>query len=44
MALDGLGLEPHEVLSIGDKPENDIHPPRSLGMNAMHIHEAWQFV
>lgn len=43
MALDNLGLEPHEVLSIGDTPENDIYPPQSLGMNAMHIHDAWRY-
>lgn len=44
MALAKLDLKPHEVLSIGDKPKNDIHPPQSLGMNAMHIHEAWRYV
>lgn len=43
MALDGLGLEPWEVLAIGDTPENDIYPPQSLGMNAMHIREAWKY-
>ncbi|MCQ1535587.1 HAD family hydrolase [Methanosarcina sp. KYL-1] len=43
MALDRMGLEPWEVLSIGDTPENDIFPPRSLGMDAMHIHEAWRY-
>src|SRR5450759_3298768 len=36
MAFDRLGFEPWEVLSIGDTPENDIYPPQSLGMNAMH--------
>ena len=43
IALDNLGLEPWEVLSIGDTPENDIYPPQSLGMNAMHIHNAWKY-
>lgn len=43
LALEKLGLEPGEVLSIGDTPENDIYPPQSLGMNAMHIHEAWKY-
>ncbi|KKG10364.1 HAD family hydrolase [Methanosarcina sp. 2.H.A.1B.4] len=43
MALDRLGLEPWEVLSIGDTPENDIYAPQSLGMNAMHIHSAWKY-
>jgi putative hydrolase of the HAD superfamily len=40
MALDKLGLEPCEVLPIGDTPENDIYPPQSLGMNAMLISDA----
>jgi putative hydrolase of the HAD superfamily len=43
MALDGLRLEPWEVLSIGDTPETDIYPPQSLGMNAMHIRNAWRY-
>ena len=43
LALDQLGLEPWEVLSIGDTPENDIYPPQSLGINAMHIREAWKY-
>lgn len=44
MALDGLKLEPWEVLSIGDTPENDIYAPQSLGINAMHIRDAWRCV
>ena len=44
MALEGLGLQPWEVLSIGDTPENDIYPPQSLGMNAMNIRDAWRYV
>jgi putative hydrolase of the HAD superfamily len=40
MALDRLGLEPWEVLSIGDTPENDIYPPQSPGMDAMLISDA----
>ncbi|MDR7664773.1 HAD family hydrolase [Methanosarcina sp. Z-7115] len=43
MALDRLGLEPREVLSIGDTPENDIYPPQSLGMNGIHIRNAWKY-
>lgn len=38
-----LGLQPHEILFIGDSFENDIHPSRGLGMKAMHIEEAWRF-
>ena len=30
MALDGLKLEPWEVLSIGDTPENDIYALKVL--------------
>lgn len=43
MALERLGMEAWEVLSIGDTPENDIYPPQSLGMNAIHIHDAWRY-
>ncbi|WP_094226758.1 HAD family hydrolase [Methanolobus psychrotolerans] len=43
-ALGLLGLEAHEVLSIGDTPENDIFPPQELGMQAMHIRDAWKEV
>jgi len=43
MALEGLGLQPWEVLSIGDTPENDIYPPQSLGMKAMNIRDAWRY-
>jgi putative hydrolase of the HAD superfamily len=31
-ALNALGLEPREAMYVGDNPENDIAPPRSLGM------------
>jgi putative hydrolase of the HAD superfamily len=43
LALKGLRLEPREMLSIGDTPEKDIFPPLSLGMNAMHIRDAWRY-
>ena len=43
-ALQHMDLEAHEVLAIGDTPENDILPPRELGMQAMHIEEAWMEV
>lgn len=42
MALDRFGLDASAVISIGDTPENDIIPPQSLGMQAMHIHDAWE--
>lgn len=41
MALDRLGLQLREVLSIGDTPENDIYAPQSLGMNTIHIRDDW---
>jgi putative hydrolase of the HAD superfamily len=38
-----MGLELHEIMSIGDNFENDIVPSSRLGMKAMHIEEAWKF-
>ena len=38
-----MGLEPGEIMSIGDNFENDIVPSSRLGMKAMHIEEAWKF-
>lgn len=37
-----LGLEPEELLCIGDNFDNDIVPAAKLGMKAMHIEEAWK--
>lgn len=37
-----LGLQPEEILCIGDNFENDIVPATKLGMKAMHIEEAWR--
>ena len=37
-----LGLEPEEILSIGDNMEQDIAPSVKLGMKALHIEEAWK--
>ncbi|MBI5362337.1 MAG: TIGR02253 family HAD-type hydrolase [Planctomycetes bacterium] len=31
-AVRDLGLEPEEVMYVGDSPEHDIAPPRSIGM------------
>ncbi len=36
-ALRDLGLEPHEVLYVGDSPSHDIEPPRSIGMRAAWV-------
>jgi putative hydrolase of the HAD superfamily len=36
-----MGLQPEEVLCIGDNFDNDIVPSVRLGMKGMHIEEAW---
>lgn len=41
IALDRLKLKPDEVLSIGDTVENDVITPREMGMEAMHVYDAW---
>lgn len=41
VALDRMHLEPAQVLFIGDSQSNDIVPSRRLGMQALHINEAW---
>lgn len=41
-ALEFMGLEAHEVMSLGDTPENDMFPPQEIGMQAMHIHDSWK--
>lgn len=44
IALDRLNLKPGEVLSIGDTVENDIIAPQEMGMEAMHIEDAWKLL
>ncbi len=41
-ALGRMGLSAPEVLFIGDNPENDVDAPRRLGMQALHVEEAWR--
>ena len=41
-ALGRMGLAPPNVLFIGDTFENDIFAPRHLGMQALHVEEAWR--
>jgi putative hydrolase of the HAD superfamily len=41
MALDALGLEPQDVLFIGDSFENDILGAQKVGMSSLFIREAW---
>ncbi len=41
IALNRLKLKPDEVLSIGDTVENDVITPREIGMEAMHVYDAW---
>lgn len=38
-----LGLEPEEIMFIGDNFDNDIIPSSRLGMKAMNVEEAWKF-
>ncbi|TAJ45889.1 HAD family hydrolase [Methanofollis fontis] len=40
-ALQRLHIEPHEGLFIGDSQKNDVLPSRRLGLQALHINEAW---
>jgi len=42
IALEHMGLNPEEVLSVGDTEENDIIAPQELGIKAMHIYDAWK--
>jgi putative hydrolase of the HAD superfamily len=39
-ALQDLGLEPSEVMYVGDSPAHDIAPPQSLGMTAVWARRA----
>ncbi len=41
-ALDRMKLPARNVLFIGDNPENDVDAPREIGMQALHIEEAWR--
>jgi putative hydrolase of the HAD superfamily len=36
-ACDGLGVEPHEAIMVGDRIDNDIVPARMLGMAAIRF-------
>ena len=38
-----LGLQPQEILYIGDSWDKDIYPSRDIGMKAMHIEDAWRY-
>jgi len=37
-----MGIEPEEIMCIGDSFENDIAASSRLGMRAMHIEEVWK--
>ena len=41
-ALERMGLRPLEVLFIGDTGRDDIFAPRRIGMQALHVSEAWR--
>ncbi|WP_332449092.1 HAD family hydrolase [Methanoculleus sp.] len=40
-ALDRMDLQAPDVLFIGDNFKNDVDAPREIGMQALHIEEAW---
>jgi putative hydrolase of the HAD superfamily len=40
-AIDGLHLEPHEVVHIGDNPYSDVHGAKRLGMGAILLSGGW---
>ncbi|MDK2912681.1 MAG: putative hydrolase of the superfamily [Methanolobus sp.] len=44
LALEKMQLEPREVIFIGDTLENDIIAPQEVGMQAMHIQDAWKLL
>ncbi|WP_214021143.1 HAD-IA family hydrolase [Methanoculleus sp.] len=41
-ALGRMGLSAPDVLFIGDNSENDVFAPQRLGMQALHVEEAWK--
>ena len=41
-ALEQMGVPACGVLFIGDDHENDVAAPRRLGMQALHVAEAWR--
>ena len=41
-ALQRMGLSPPDTLFIGDTCETDVLAPRKLGMQALHVEEAWE--
>lgn len=41
-ALDRMGLPAPDVLFIGDSFRNDVDAPRAIGMQALHVEEAWR--
>jgi len=43
LALSDMGLAPGEVMYIGDSPEHDIAPPKSIGMVATWARRASRF-
>ena len=41
-ALNRMDLAPQDVLFIGDNCENDVLAPQKLGIQALHVKEAWR--
>ncbi|NLZ29492.1 MAG: HAD family hydrolase, partial [Methanomicrobiales archaeon] len=42
VALERMELHPPDVLFIGDTSRDDILAPRRIGMQALHVSEAWR--
>ncbi len=40
-ALDAVGCKPEEACMVGDRIDNDIRPPRKLGMKAVRIRQGF---
>lgn len=40
-ALDAVGCKPEEAVMVGDRIDNDIRPPKKLGMKAVRIRQGF---
>jgi HAD superfamily hydrolase (TIGR01549 family) len=43
LALDRLGLNPAEVVFVGDRPDNDVRPAKALGMRTIRFKRGIQY-
>lgn len=44
LALDNLGIAPGEAIFVGDRPDNDVKPAKSLGMRTVRFKRGNQYV